>query len=113
MGSKKIANDSAVVFALDVTKGAPARKPTPPKLASTIATTYQRRFCTERKTASAGSIFRIPAADIEDVVVKFLKRHRAVRSEGRAVIRRRGDVTAIDKRHLKGPVSDGIGHDAD
>ena len=45
--------------------------------------------------------------------VKFLKEHRAVRSEGRAVIRRRGDVTAIDKHHLKGPVSEAIGHDAD
>jgi hypothetical protein len=45
--------------------------------------------------------------------VKFLKEHRAVRSEGRSVIRRRGDVTAIDKRNLKGPVSEDIEHDAD
>ncbi len=37
----------------------------------------------EAKTASAGSISRIPAVDIEEVVVKFLKEHLAVRLEGR------------------------------
>jgi site-specific DNA recombinase len=31
----------------------------------------------EAKTASAGSVFRVPAADIEDSVVKFLKEHLA------------------------------------
>src|SRR5258707_1335196 len=31
----------------------------------------------EAKTASAGSVSRIPAADIEDIVVKFLKEHLA------------------------------------
>src|SRR5437762_5734447 len=31
----------------------------------------------EAKTASAGSVFRIPAADIEDVIVKSLKEHLA------------------------------------
>src|SRR5258708_2911785 len=30
----------------------------------------------EAKTASAGSVSRVPAADIEDVVVEFLKEHR-------------------------------------
>jgi site-specific DNA recombinase len=31
----------------------------------------------EAKTASAGSVFRVPAADIEDSVVKFMKEHLA------------------------------------
>jgi site-specific DNA recombinase len=31
----------------------------------------------EEKTASAGSVFRVPATDIEDSVVKFLKEHLA------------------------------------
>src|ERR1700731_2569313 len=31
----------------------------------------------EAKTASAGSVFRVPAADIEDSVLKFLKEHLA------------------------------------
>src|ERR1019366_8038327 len=31
----------------------------------------------EAKTASAGSVFRVPAADIENSVVKFLKEHLA------------------------------------
>jgi hypothetical protein len=31
----------------------------------------------EAKTASAGSISRVPAADIENIVVKFLKKHLA------------------------------------
>src|SRR5437588_7444051 len=33
----------------------------------------------EAKTASAGSVSRVPAADIEDAVVKFLKEHRATK----------------------------------
>jgi hypothetical protein len=33
----------------------------------------------EAKTASAGSVPRVPAADIEDIVVKFLKEHLAAR----------------------------------
>src|SRR5256884_69547 len=36
----------------------------------------------EAKTASAGSVSRIPAADIEDIVVKFLKEHLAVKRDG-------------------------------
>src|ERR1700737_823411 len=35
----------------------------------------------EAKTASAGSVSRVPAADIEDVVVKFLKEHLAVKQD--------------------------------
>src|SRR6266480_5507293 len=35
----------------------------------------------EAKTASAGSISRIPAADIEDIVVKFLKEHLAAKQD--------------------------------
>ena len=33
----------------------------------------------EAKTASAGSVFRIPAADIEDTVAKSLKEHLAIK----------------------------------
>src|ERR1700694_579100 len=33
----------------------------------------------EAKTASAGSVSRVPAADIEDVIVKFLKEHLAAK----------------------------------
>src|ERR1035437_6372640 len=33
----------------------------------------------EAKTASAGSISRVPAADIEDAVVKFLEEHLAAK----------------------------------
>ena len=33
----------------------------------------------EAKTASAGSVSRVPAADIEDAVVKFLKEHLAAK----------------------------------
>jgi site-specific DNA recombinase len=33
----------------------------------------------EAKTASAGSISRVPAADIEDIVIKFLKEHLTAR----------------------------------
>jgi DNA invertase Pin-like site-specific DNA recombinase len=36
----------------------------------------------EARTASAGSVCRIPAADIEDTVVKFLKEHLAAEQEG-------------------------------
>jgi site-specific DNA recombinase len=36
----------------------------------------------EATTASAGSVSRVPAADIEDVVVKFLKEHRAAKQDG-------------------------------
>jgi hypothetical protein len=35
----------------------------------------------EAKTASAGSVSRVPAADIEDVVVKCLKEHLAARQD--------------------------------
>jgi site-specific DNA recombinase len=35
----------------------------------------------EAKTASAGSVSRVPAADIEDVVVKFLKEHLAAKQD--------------------------------
>jgi site-specific DNA recombinase len=36
----------------------------------------------EAKTASAGSVSRVPAPDIEDTVVKFLKEHLAAEEEG-------------------------------
>jgi site-specific DNA recombinase len=36
----------------------------------------------EAKTASAGSVSRIPAADIEDIVVKFLKEHLVAKQDG-------------------------------
>jgi hypothetical protein len=36
----------------------------------------------EAKTASAGSVTRIPAADIEDTVVKSLKKHLATKRDG-------------------------------
>src|SRR5437660_6937191 len=35
----------------------------------------------EAKTASAGSVSRVPAADIEDVDVKFLKEHLAAKQD--------------------------------
>ena len=35
----------------------------------------------EAKTAPAGSVSRVPAADIEDVVVKFLKEHLAAKQD--------------------------------
>src|SRR6202022_4075087 len=35
----------------------------------------------EAKTASAGSVSRVPAADIEETIVKFLKEHLAARQE--------------------------------
>jgi hypothetical protein len=36
----------------------------------------------EAKTASAGSVSRVPAPDIEDIVVKFLKEHLAAEQDG-------------------------------
>jgi hypothetical protein len=36
----------------------------------------------EAKTASAGSVFRVPAADIEETVVKSLKQHLAAKQDG-------------------------------
>jgi hypothetical protein len=36
----------------------------------------------EAKTASAGLISRVPAADIEDIVVKFLKEHLVAKQNG-------------------------------
>src|SRR5258708_8461443 len=39
----------------------------------------------EAKTASAGSVSRVPAADIEDVVVKFLKEYLAAK-QGKSTI---------------------------
>jgi DNA invertase Pin-like site-specific DNA recombinase len=38
----------------------------------------------EAKTASAGSVSRVPAPDIEDVIVKFLKEHLAAEQAGAA-----------------------------
>src|ERR1700730_4241180 len=35
----------------------------------------------EAKTASAGSVSRVPAADIEDTIVKCLKQHLAARQD--------------------------------
>src|SRR5258706_2376393 len=35
----------------------------------------------EAKTASTGSVSRVPAADIEDVIVKFLKEHLAAKQD--------------------------------
>jgi hypothetical protein len=41
----------------------------------------------EAKTASAGSVSRVPAPDIEDIVVKFLKEHHLkVEKSGRSVL---------------------------
>jgi hypothetical protein len=46
----------------------------------------------EAKTASAGSISRVPAADVEDIVVKFLKEHLAAnRGEATTSAARLGD----------------------
>src|SRR6267154_1804569 len=36
----------------------------------------------EAGTAPAGSVSRVPAADIEDIVVKFLKKHLATKQDG-------------------------------
>jgi site-specific DNA recombinase len=38
----------------------------------------------EAKTASAGSVSRVPAADIEDTVVKSLKKHLSTKQDGAA-----------------------------
>src|SRR6267378_2098808 len=35
----------------------------------------------EAKTASAGSVSRVPAADIEDIIVKFLKEHLVAKQD--------------------------------
>jgi hypothetical protein len=52
----------------------------------------------EAKTASAGSVFRVPAADIEDAVVKFLKEHHAANqgtSTTGAVLGDRGAIAEL------------------
>src|SRR6202790_5466008 len=53
----------------------------------------------EAKTASAGSVSRIPAADIEDIVVKFLKEHLATRQDksttGSVRLEDRGDLEQL------------------
>ena len=53
----------------------------------------------EAKTASAGSVSRIPAADIEDVIVKSLKEHLAAKQDksttGAARIGDRGDLAQL------------------
>jgi hypothetical protein len=45
----------------------------------------------EAKTASAGSVFRVPAADIEETVVKSLKQHLAAKQDGSTSSVRLGD----------------------
>src|SRR5712671_6990925 len=53
----------------------------------------------EAKTASAGSVSRIPAADIEDVIVKSLKKHLAAKQDkstlGAVRIGVRGDLAQL------------------
>src|SRR5882762_546203 len=53
----------------------------------------------EAKTASAGSVSRIPAADIEDVIVKSLKEHHAAKQDkatiGAVRIGVRGDIAQL------------------
>src|SRR6202158_13847 len=53
----------------------------------------------EAKTASAGSVSRIPAADIEDIVVKSLKEHLAAKQDkstiGAVRIAVRGDIAQL------------------
>ena len=53
----------------------------------------------EAKTASAGSVSRVPAADIEDTVVKFLKEHLAANKTRRQPALRplgdRGDIAQL------------------
>jgi site-specific DNA recombinase len=53
----------------------------------------------EAKTASAGSVSRIPAADIEDVIVKSLKEHLAAKQDeltiGAVRIGVRGDIAQL------------------
>src|SRR5450830_1226225 len=48
---------------------------TPLKPASAIAITSLPHLYGESKTASVGSVSRIPATDIEDIVVKSLSEH--------------------------------------
>jgi site-specific DNA recombinase len=56
----------------------------------------------EAKTASAGSVSRVPAADIEDTVVKFLKEHLAAKQDkpknGAARLDNCGDLTQLVAR---------------
>jgi site-specific DNA recombinase len=53
----------------------------------------------EAKTASAGSVSRIPAGDIEDVIVKYLKEHLAAKQDkstiGAVRIGARGDMAQL------------------
>jgi hypothetical protein len=53
----------------------------------------------EAKTASAGSVYRIPAADIEAVVVKFVKEHLAAKQDksttGAVRLGDRGDLEQL------------------
>jgi hypothetical protein len=53
----------------------------------------------EAKTASAGSVSRIPAADIEDVIVKSLKEHLAAKQDKSTIgaVRKgvRGDIAQL------------------
>ena len=57
-------------------------QPTPPKPASAIATMCRRLVLHgEAKTASAGSVSRVPAADIEDIIVKSVKEHLAANQD--------------------------------
>src|SRR5258705_5137099 len=54
----------------------------------------------EAKTASAGSVSRVPAADIEETIVKFLKEHLAAkqdRSTTRAVLGKALGTSAIHR----------------
>src|SRR5258708_22479927 len=56
----------------------------------------------EAKTASAGSISRVPAADIEDTIVKSLKEHLAAKQDGAttsvAPLGDRGDLAQLVAR---------------
>jgi DNA invertase Pin-like site-specific DNA recombinase len=53
----------------------------------------------EAKTASAGSVSRVPAPDIEDIVVKFLKEHLAAEQDGATTsvvpLGNRGDLAQL------------------
>jgi site-specific DNA recombinase len=56
----------------------------------------------EAKTASAGSVSRVPAPDIEDAVVKFLKEHLAAEHDGATAslvpLGDRGDLAQVVAR---------------
>jgi site-specific DNA recombinase len=56
----------------------------------------------EAKTASAGSVSRVPAPDIEDTVVKFLKEHLAAEHDGATAslvpLGDRGDLAQVVAR---------------